>query len=358
MNTKNTENPWQAKLYKIKPIKKIVDLFIPKVGTKEYRKVQQYLKDSASHLKMEWLYINRLTMAIVTCIASIILFAQMHTIAINYIYTEPTTDYDLIGGLSEKEEKKAMEITEQDNKVLDQFRGKPNTSTAQIKAAVERLKYYEDAEEKEITKATERIEEKLDVINSEYMQWFELLLAFVFAVVAYMAPIWLLIFQVKMRQLEMEDEVMQFQTIILMLMRIERVNVEIILEWLERYSNIFRAPITKCVNNYEAGAWEALEAMKDEVSYTQFIRIIESLQAAVEKIPITDAFDELDSERDYYQEKRKESNERLIKRKGMIGKAIGFAPMVCMFVGYLIVPLVFIGLTSMSSSFSSMTAAK
>ena len=29
----------------------------------------------------------------------------------------------------------------------------------------------------------------------------------------------------------MEDEVMQFQTIILMLMRIERVNVEIILEY-------------------------------------------------------------------------------------------------------------------------------
>ena len=105
-------------------------------------------------------------------------------------------------------------------------------------------------------------------------------------------------------------------------MRIERVNVEIILEWLERYSNIFRGPITRCVNNYEAGAWEALEAMKEEVSYMQFIRIIESLQAAVEKIPITDAFDELDSERDYYQEKRKESNERLIKRKGMIGKAI------------------------------------
>ena len=42
----------------------------------------------------------------------------------------------------------------------------------------------------------------------------------------------------------------------------------------------------------------------------------------------------------------------------MIGKVIGFAPMVCLFVGYLIIPLVFIGLTSMSSSFSSMTATK
>lgn len=358
INTKNTENPWQAKLYKKKLIKKLVDLFIPKEGSKEYRKVQQYLKDAASHLKMEWLYINRITMAIVTCIISIILFAQLHVIAINYIYTEPTTDYDLMGGLSEKDERKAMKVTEEDNKVLDQFRGKTKTTTAQIELAVRRLKYYEEATDEEIKTVVERIEGKLKVINTEYMQWFELLLAFVFALVAYMAPIWLLIFQVKMRQLEMEDEVMQFQTIILMLMRIERVNVEIILEWLERYSSIFKAPITKCVNNYEAGAWEALEAMKEEVSYTQFIRIIESLQAAVEKIPIKEAFDELDSERDYYQEKRKESNERLIKRKGMIGKGIGFTPMVTMFVLYLIVPLVFIGLTSMGSSFNSISAMK
>lgn len=110
------------------------------------------------------------------------------------------------------------------------------------------------------------------------------------------------------------------------------------------------------MNNYEAGAWEALEAMKEEVSYQPLIRIIESLQAAVEKIPIRDAFDELDSERDYYKEKRKESNERLIKRKGMIGKGIGFTPMIAMFCGYLIIPLVFIGLTSMSNSFASMSA--
>ena len=40
----------------------------------------------------------------------------------------------------------------------------------------------------------------------------------------------------------------------------------------------------------------------------------------------------------------------------MIGKGIGFAPMISLFVLYLIIPLVFIGLTSMSSSFASMTA--
>ena len=97
INTKNTENPWQQILYTKKTIKKVIDLFLPKQGTKEYRKTTQMLKDTASHLKVEWLYINRISMAIVTFIASIIIFSQLHTIAINYVYTEPTTDYDIIG---------------------------------------------------------------------------------------------------------------------------------------------------------------------------------------------------------------------------------------------------------------------
>ena len=216
-------------------------------------------------------------------------------------------------------------------------------------------KDYVEAKDEEIEIAAERVLKKIKTVNSESMQWFELLLAMVFAIIAYNAPIWMLVFQAKMRQMEMEDEVMQFQTIILMLMKIERVNVEIILEWLERYANIFKEPISKCVNNYESGPWEALEQLKEDVSYQDFIRIVESLQAAVEKIPIADAFDELDTERDYYQAKRKESNERLIARKGMIGKGIGFAPMVVLFVGYLIVPLVFIGMTSMNTSMNSLS---
>ena len=251
-----------------------------------------------------------------------------------------------------------MEVTQIHNYFLDKFRGKVNTTIDQIKNEMKKSEYYVDATDEEIDLDAEKIFEKLQIINSEYMKWFEVLLSFVFAIIGYMSPIWMLMFQAKMRQIEMEDEVMQFQTIILMLMRIERVNVEIILEWLERYANIFKGPISKCLNNYEAGAWEALEEMKNEVTYPQLIRIIESLQAAVEKIPIKDAFDELESERDYYKEKRKESNERLIKRKEMMGKVIGFAPMVCLFVGYLIIPLVFIGLTSMSSSMNAANAMK
>ncbi len=355
-STQNTQNPWQAKVYKNKFAKKIIDLFIPKEGTKDYKKMTDLLTDAASPLKMEWVYVNRICIAIVTFCVSLLVFVQLHRVAIDYEYTQPTTDYNLMGGMSSKDEQKAIELTKQDNIFLDMFRGKLKTTEKDVERAIKNSKYYQDATDKEIKKATERIYGKIQVVNSEYLQWFELLLAFVFGILGYMSQEWILMFQVKMRQLEMEDEVMQFQTIILMLMRIERVNVEIILEWLERYSNIFKSQITKCVNNYEAGAWEALEELKNSISYMPLIRIVESMQAAVEKIPIKDAFDELDAERDYYREKRKESNARLISKKAMVGKVIGFAPMVCLFVGYLIIPLVFIGLTSMSSTFSQMSS--
>lgn len=354
-STQNTQNPWQAKVYKNKFAKKIIDLFIPKDGTKDYKKMTDLLTDAASPLKMEWVYVNRICIAIVTFCVSLLVFVQLHKVAIDYEYTNPTTDYNLMGGMSEKDEEKARKLTKQDNIFLDMFRGKLKTTDKDVEKALRNSKYYQDATDKDIEKATKRIYEKIQVVNSEYLQWFELLLAFVCGILGYMSQVWILKFQVKMRQLEMEDEVMQFQTIILMLMRIERVNVEIILEWLERYSNIFKSQITKCVNNYEAGAWEALEELKNSISYMPLIRIVESMQAAVEKIPIKDAFDELDAERDYYREKRKESNARLISKKALIGKVIGFAPMVCLFVGYLIIPLVFIGLTSMSTTFSQMS---
>ncbi len=353
---KNMENPWQAKIYKNKLGKKIVDYFIPKQGTKEYRKIVQLLKDSASKLKMEWLYINRMAAAIAGFAGSVIILASAHQMAINFQFTEPTSDYDLLGSMSESQERKAMEITEKDNVFLNKYRYDYDVEKEELAKDIAKSDEYGSSSEDDLVEITDRIWEKLQIVQSEYIKWFEILIALLIMVIGYQIPLWLLMFQKIMRQMDMENEVMQFQTIILMLMKIERVNVEMILEWLERYSNIFKEPITKCVNNYESGPWEALEELKNDISFQQLIRIVESLQAAVEQIPIKEAFDELDTERSYHQEKRKESNERTISRKSMIGKVIGFAPMVSLFVGYLIIPLCVIGMTSMTSAFASMSA--
>ena len=257
--------------------------------------------------------------------------------------------------MTEKEEEKALIVTQNDNVFIDEHLYEAELTQAKMEDYMRESEIYAGETDDVIMEDAERVMGKIDDILKAYLHWYEVLIACLLGVLAYRGPNWLLIFQLKMRKLEMENEVMQFQTIILMLMKIERVNVEMILEWLERYSNIFRDQISKCVNNYESGAWEALEEMKNEISFQQMVRIIESLQAAVESIPIREAFDELDTERAYYQDKRKESNAILISKKSMIGKVLGFAPMVTLFVGYLIIPLCVIGMTSMSSAFEEMS---
>ena len=353
---RDMQNPWEQKLYKKKYIKQFIDKIVPKEGTKEYRLKIKLMKESATKLKIEWLYIDRCAYAIIAFIISMFVFWELHNITISYIYDEPRADYDLLGTMSAKEEKKATAELEVHNKYLDKYKSDKGVTEEMLVKDLQKDEFYETATDEDIADAAKWMYEDLKTIQNEYMKWFEFLISFGIAAIAYYGPIWLLVFQKIMRQMEMENEVMQFQTIILMLMKIERVNVEMILEWLERYSNIFREPISKCVNNFESGPWEALEELKNDIAFPQLIRIVESLQSAVEKIPIRQAFDELDTERAYYQEKRKESNDRLISRKSLIGKFVGFTPMVSMFVGYLIAPLCIIGLLSMTDAFQNMSS--
>ncbi len=106
-----TDNPWQEKIYQSTISKKIVDLFIPKEGTKERRKMKNLMKDAATKDKIQWIYERRILLTITIFIGSLLIFAYLHKIAINYIYTEPTSEYDLVGEMSGKTLKKAEELT-------------------------------------------------------------------------------------------------------------------------------------------------------------------------------------------------------------------------------------------------------
>lgn len=237
--------------------------------------------------------------------------------------------------------------------VLKRESSSATISLEMLDEAIENV-YRIPMSDSQVSSNAERIYEKLLLLTSEYLKWTEIVVAFFIAFAMYQLPVAMLYFSKKMRTMEMEDEVMQFQTIILMLMYIERVSVEYIIEWLERFSKIFKEPLSTCLNNYESGAWEALEQLKEDAPYKPFVRIVESLQSAVENVKISDAFDELETERAFFQEKRKEANERLINRKTKLGRFLGFMPMIMLFVGYLIGPLIAVSVMDMGTYFTQM----
>lgn len=444
----SSDMAWQERVYRLPFVERIIDGLVPNQEKPAYARVTHLLKETASTLKVEWLYVNKAICAVVGFAVTILIINQMHSMAVESVLYDDTTESNMMGKMSEKDLKVAQSLTASDryfltnflenDEILNAVKNKPKEEAIQIiernimilssaelsetlaedysnkiykgirsinninlsnakadiqdailKAGIEMPRNnfvvnlseniianakaeqrinlaYEDVynavldiysvelTSDEIISYADRVYEKLTKLTSEYFKWMEFVVAILVALFTYSFPNMLLSFQKRMRQMEMDEEVMQFQTIILMLMYIERVSVEYILEWLTRFSNIFREPLQRCLNNYESGAYEALEQLKDEVTYKPFIRIVESLQSAVENVKITDAFDELETERAFFQEKRKESNERLINRKAKIGKVIGFAPMVVLFVGYLIVPLMWTSIADMGVYFTQM----
>lgn len=340
---------WQDKLYKITIVKLVVDAFKSKPHTKKNRKETMLIKNTNSYLTIEWLYVNKITAAFVTFILALILMFNVTRIDVKATYNKISDEFLSFGQLTEQQEQAAQAINDRDKTYIDKYKNK-NVTKEQLE-----MEFADPVTGKADADEVTRVYDKIQSVKNSYIKFWQVLTSFVLAFIAYYVPSIILFIRNKIREMEKENEIMQFQSIILMLMYIDRIDVQTILEWLCRFSYAFKEPIATCLNNYESGAYEALEDLKEDVPYKDFQRIIEQLQSAVERIPIRDAFDELETERAFFHERRKEGNERLIKKKTAIGKVLGFTPMVLLIGGYLVAPLMIVSIMQMMNYFTKMS---
>ena len=341
---------WQDQVYKWPIVRTVIDGFMPAEHTKKYLKLSERIKTTNSYLTMNWFYVNKFTYAIVTFIAMFVLLINIHIIDLNSIYNDISEEFIGLGTLSEEDQRAAELMNQQDKVVVDELKDEKNVTEDAVRYALEKQSggKVDDAD-------VERVLEKIESVKNNYLKFWEVIIALLVAWIAYFVPNITLFIKNKIRELEKEDEVMQFQSIILMLMYIERVDVQTILEWLERYAYAFKEPIATALNNYEAGAIEALEDLKDAVPQKDFKRIVEALISAVERIPIRDAFDELETERSFQYERRKDTNERIIQKKTTMGKAIGFTPLIILVAGYFVGPLLLVSIMQLMTYFETMS---
>ncbi|MGM0380226.1 MAG: hypothetical protein ACQEQE_10815 [Bacillota bacterium] len=217
-----------------------------------------------------------------------------------------------------------------------------NNKDFKLKDIKDKVKREEKLDGKILDKVSERIFKKTKKYSQIYFKWYYLLIIFLVTILFYKLPIIFLYFKEKMLKMKLEEEILQLQTIIMMLMHFERLNVEDILRSLERFSFIFKSSIGKCLDNIDHGEIQALEELKIDEPFEPFVKLVDNLISASEKISISLAFDELVLERKYYQEKRKQENEMMINQKGMLGKIIAFLPISFLIFFYLLIPFLLV----------------
>lgn len=315
--------------------------FIHGMIEKNYARALKYdklLKRTGAQTGVNVFVTKQVLFAVFAFLMTVAVFINVHAIVRRNLLTTSSNLImaDIDGSINADAERR---IIESDRKFILLFRGR-DVSFSQIEETLRTTGEYTDARQAGI--AAKRILDKLKKYNDQTFKWWQLLAAILAAGVAYQIPWWMLLFRERIQKMNMEDEVMQFHTIILMLIHIERIHVEDILNWMEQFADIFKPSIAKCINNFEYGDRQALEQLAIDEPYTPFVRIVENLQSAADKITIEHAFDELKTEREYYQEKRKQDNEILVNRKGMWGRFIAFIPLGATVFLYLLLPFILV----------------
>lgn len=301
-------------------------------------KYERLLKKTGTQMNISEFVLKQIIYTVVIFLTSVGIFINLHLIVKQNILQSSLSlkmaEYD-----SNIDKMAELKLIENDRKYIKEYKNKKVT----FNELHEKLMLdgnYSKSDQAAI--AARRILEKLEKYRAHDFKWWQLLICISLSAISYNIPYWMLLFRERVLRLSMEDEIKQFHTIILMLIYIERIGVEDILNWMEQFADIFKSSIQKCINDYEYGDRQALEQLIIDEPYQPFVRIVENLISAADKITIEQAFDELRLEREYYQEKRKQDNEIMINKKGMWGKLIAFIPMGATVFLYLLVPFIMV----------------
>ncbi len=211
------------------------------------------------------------------------------------------------------------------------------------------LKLTED-ERKALVKETVK---QIRKYQNEYFHWYEVIIAFIMAVIGYNLPTWILMYERKALQMDMEDEVIQYKSAIMLLMHIDRMNTEVILESLLLIARIFRQSLQDCMNNLPLNEDKAYDKLEEDEPFDAFKRLVENMRM-VDKVGVKRAFSTVTSERKNYQEKRKQENEINVRERGALAEFISMLPAYAVIFAFMVVPYIIEAISEFSHALADM----
>ncbi|GIO59269.1 hypothetical protein [Paenibacillus cineris] len=331
--------PWEKAISRVPLFRVMAAWAAPHPGSADYSKVVRLMKETGTELTYEWFYIRRVVYSLIVFAVTLTMTLYLHQMSRHHIMYDPVVQDSFFGQTTITQQEEGKRLSSRDLEVMRRVNMSPEATYAEIAEQLQQAD-SKGLGKDELVDSANRILGKLQAYHNEYFKWWELVLCFFAGMLGYEWPFWLLLFQRKLRYMDMRHEVYQYQTVISMLREMDRISVEEILEWMDRFAVIFKIPIQKCLIHYDHGGEMALQQLKEEVRFTEFQRIVDKLLLSVEKIPISQAFDDLEGEMSFYFEQRKQDYERIIDTKAGLGRLIGFAPMYSLIFIYLVIPLI------------------
>lgn len=166
------------------------------------------------------------------------------------------------------------------------------------------------------------------------------------SILCFFIPVLVLKYRVRLAQVYMEDEVFQFQAILMMVMYMNRISTFELLEIMEDFSIIFKKQLRQCLLDYDVGQKQSLQQLRENTYCEAFHKLIDNLMMC-DEIGVTKALDEVALEIQFYSEKRQQQTNYQLEQKGILCRFLSFLPLVATIALYLILPFVTVSLSKL-----------
>lgn len=182
-----------------------------------------------------------------------------------------------------------------------------------------------------------------DVMNAvttyqnSYVHWYHVLASVVVSCVAFMVPYLWLLYNKRSMQFQLQNEVMQFQALIMILMPIKGMSAQTILDWMLIFSRVFHKSIHTCSIKMTSAEKEAFDELIEAEPYEPFRDLIRKLQMC-DKVGVASAFATIGVTRNNYVEKSKQESKHRAESNSALANFVVYIPLICIFALFMAVP--------------------
>ncbi len=202
--------------------------------------------------------------------------------------------------------------------------------------------------------ATEIIE-RVDAYRNEVFDPLDIFLVIICTVLGFAYPGFMLDVRGSIVNNKMQEEVIQFQSLINMQSRVPGITSMTILESMEEFSYIFKPAIQQCINEFNIDDTAALQRLYNTETYPGFRKIVDNF-LMVDEVGLELAFAEVGAEIINFKEDRKLERQMMLDDEVTLGTILAVIPGGLILFGYLLIPFMYKAMTQFNTYMGNLNA--
>lgn len=330
-----------------KPFNRFITDICPKKAKVKYR-FDQMISGCLSNKDIKYIYAEKVIYSsiifVISLMASVLLVNTTRSFIKDNIMTLSITQT-----ITYTEEEEAA-MRAYDNRILSMYQLPPEEN---IYDSISEILFH--ASTMDVEDQVDRVQKKYIQYHSTYYHWWFILIVLGLTVLGWYIPDLLLSQRKKLIINEAEEDVLQMQTIILILST-TLLDTQEVIYWLSKNSGVHRDHLNFCYQEYPSDPEKAIARLKKNSVIPEFHQICDKLSLTAFRISISEAFSDLIPERQHLMRVREMVQDSALEARRHKASPLAQAPLYILIFGLIVGPILILGISQFMQTIPQLTS--